>query len=110
MQFSIKLVVTVLLIILCSQIGRRWPTLSGLIATAPITTLIVLLWLYTDKPGDYETLKNYVRGVLWGVIPTVLFYVVAYICLSKRLSFGAAIAAGFGVWLIGATVHQWLLK
>ena len=63
MQFLVKLVITILIILFCTQIARTFPTLAGLIATAPITTLIVLLWIYSDKPGDYETLSGFVKGV-----------------------------------------------
>ncbi len=45
MQFTIKLLIAICVIIFCSQIGKRVPTLSGLIATMPLTALIVMVWL-----------------------------------------------------------------
>ena len=99
-----------MIIVFCSQIGRRIPTLSGLIATAPITSLIVLLWLYSDKPGDYGLMKDYTKGVLWGIIPTVFFFLVVFLCFHKRLNIWTTLAAGSFVWLAAALVHQWLLN
>ena len=55
MRFVIKLLITMAIIIFCSQIGRKMPTLAGLIATAPITSLIVLLWLYSDRRSEEHT-------------------------------------------------------
>ena len=45
MPFLLKLVITNAVIIACTQIGRKYPTLAGLIATMPLTSLIVLVWL-----------------------------------------------------------------
>jgi uncharacterized membrane protein (GlpM family) len=110
MQFLAKLFLTNLIIIACTQIGRKFPTLGGLIATMPLTSLIVLLWLYSDNPGDYRLMTAYTRGVLWGIIPTVLFFAVCLFCFRRQLPLPLVIGAGFAAWLAGAAVHQWLLK
>ena len=109
MQFVIKLILSIVIIVFCSQVGKKLPTLGGLIATAPITSLIVLLWLYSDKPGDFTLMTNYTKGVLWGIIPTILFFITAYICFQKQLNIRIALAAGSFTWLLAAIVHQWLL-
>ncbi|KAF0217890.1 MAG: hypothetical protein FD174_3153 [Geobacteraceae bacterium] len=110
MQFFTKLIITNVIIIFCAQIGRRFPTMGGLIATMPLTSLLVLIWLHTDNPGNYRLMTDYTRGVLWGIIPTILFFSVTYLCFRRELPLSLALCAGFGVWLTGAFVHQWLLK
>ena len=110
MPFVAKLLLTNLIIIACARIGARSPSLGGLIATMPLTSLIVLIWLWVDNPGDYRLLSAYTRGVLWGIVPTVLFFTALYLSLRRELPFFLAVVAGFGVWLIGAFVHQWLVK
>ncbi len=110
MQFLLKLAVTNLIIIFCAWIGKKSPSLGGLIATMPLTSLIVLLWLHTDNPGDYRLMTGYTRGVLWGIIPTILFFAVAYLCFRRQISLPLTLSAGFGVWLAGALAHQWLLR
>ncbi len=110
MQFAVKLLLTNLIIIACTQIGRKFPTLGGLIATMPLTSLLVLLWLYSDNHGNSRLLTDYTRGVLWGIVPTVLFFAVALICFRRQLPLPLVLSAGFAAWLAGAAVHQWLLK
>ena len=39
----IKLLISVSIIIFCTQIGRKLPTLAGLVAVMPLTGLIVLV-------------------------------------------------------------------
>ena len=110
MQFLVKLIATNAIIIFCAQIGRRFPTVGGLIATMPLTSLLVMIWLHTDNPGNYRLMTDYTRGVLWGIIPTILFFAAAYCCFRKGLPLALALCAGFGIWVTGACVHQWLLK
>jgi len=110
MPFLVKLLVTNLIILLSVQIGRKAPTLAGLIATMPLTSLIVLVWLHLDRPADIRLMTDYTRGVLWGIIPTVLFFLAAHYCFRRQLSVPLALSAGFAVWLAGALVHQWLVK
>jgi uncharacterized membrane protein (GlpM family) len=109
-QFIIKLLLTNVIIILCARIGKEYPSLGGLIATMPLTSLLVLLWLYSDNPGDYRLMTGYIRGVLWGVIPTVLFFAAVLFCFRRQWPLSLALSAGFGVWLAGALVHQWLVR
>ena len=110
MQFFSKLVITNIIIVFCAQIGKRFPTLGGLIATMPLTSLLVLLWLYSDNPGDFRLMTAYTRGVLWGIIPTILFFAAVYLCFRRQLALPLVLSAGFCVWLAGAAVHQWLLR
>lgn len=110
MRFIIKVLITVCVIVLCEQIGRKWPSLAGLIAVMPLTGLLVFVWLYMDNPGDFGMMTGYARGALWGIVPTVLFYIVAFSCLRKHLSMWVVLCTSFAIWFVAALVHQWLLK
>ena len=110
MLFFVKLVITNLIIISCVQIGRKFPSLAGLIATMPLTSLLVLVWLHMDNPGDARLMTDYTRGVLWGIIPTILFFAAAFFCFRRQYSLPVALSAGFCIWLTGAVVHQWLVR
>ena len=109
MRFAIKLLISVCVIAFCAQIGRKLPTLAGLIAVMPLTGLIVLVWLYRENPGNFDLMTEYTKGALWGIVPSVLFFLVAFICFRRHLPFWLVLCASFAVWLIGAFVHQWLL-
>jgi len=110
MQTFVKALISLAIIIACARIGKRFPTLGGLIATMPLTSLLVLLWLWSEAPGDYRLMEGYTRGVLWGIIPTILFFVAALFLFRRQLPLSVVLAASFGVWLAGATVHQYFLR
>ena len=109
MRFVIKVFISVCIIVLCTQIGRRLPTLAGLIAVMPLTGLIVMLWLYTDNPQNFTLMTQYCKGALWGIVPSILFFLVAFICFHKHLPLWLVLCASFAIWFIAAFVHQWLL-
>ncbi|MHC4719366.1 MAG: DUF3147 family protein [Planctomycetota bacterium] len=110
MRFVIKLLISVCVIGVCAQIGRKLPSLAGLIAVMPLTGVVVLVWLYVDNPNNFSLMTDYTRGAMWGILPSILFFVVAYLCFRKRLALWIVLCAGFGVWLIAAVVHQWLIN
>jgi uncharacterized membrane protein (GlpM family) len=110
MKFAIKLLISVCVISFCAAVARKLPTLAGLIAVMPLTGLIVLVWLYLDNPGDFALMTAYTKGVLWGIVPTILFFFVAFVCFHKHLPLAIVLCASFAVWLVAAFVHQWLLR
>lgn len=109
-MFLLKLALSNLIIIACVLIGKRFPSLGGLIATMPLTSLIVLLWLASDNPGDRKLISGYTQGVLLGIAPTILFFLATLVCLRKGLELPAALAVGGAFWLGGALLHQWALR
>jgi hypothetical protein len=110
MEFFVKLLLTNLVILTCVRIGKTMPTLGGLIATMPITSLLVMLWLYRDSRGDTLLLGRYTSGVLAGIGPTILFFVAVWFCLRCGIPFGLALCAGLLAWSAGAVAHQFLLR
>lgn len=109
-MFLLKLALSNLVIITCVLIGRRFPTMGGLIATMPLTSLIVLIWLYSDNSGDNALTAGYARGMFWGLIPTFAFFATVYLCLRKGMQLPAALGAGGVIWLGGAILHQCFLR
>jgi uncharacterized membrane protein (GlpM family) len=109
MRFVVKLLISVGIIIFCTQVGRKLPTLAGLIAVMPLTGAIVLVWLYVDNPGNFGLMTDYTKGALWGILPSILFFLVAFVCFRKQLPLWIVLCASFSVWVIAAAVHQWLL-
>ncbi len=109
MQFAVRLAAALTVIVIAAWIGRHLPKVGGLIATMPLTTLIVMLWLYSERPGDLAQMRDYTLGVLWGIGPSVLFFIVAYLCFRRQIGLAGTLCASFGAWLLGAALHVWLL-
>ena len=85
MQFAFKLMISIAIIIFCTQVGRKFPSLGGLIATMPLTGVIVLVWLYADNPGNFSVMEDYTKGALWGIVPSILFFIFCVYLFSQAL-------------------------
>jgi uncharacterized membrane protein (GlpM family) len=110
MEYFIKLLISVIIIIVCTQIGRKFPTLSGLIATMPLVSVIILVWIYSDNPGNFKLMEDFTKAALWGILPSILFFLAAYFCFIQHYPLSIVLSVSFGTWLMGAFVHQWLLR
>jgi len=110
MEFFIRFLIGGFIIAACAFVGRKSPSLAGLIAVMPLTTLLVMIFMHIDNPGDSGQMLRYVKGVLWGIIPTALFFFTALLFFQRQVAFWRIIAAAFAVWLAAAIVHQLLLK
>ena len=110
MQIALKLLIANLIIGLCVWLGKKHPSLAGLIATMPITSLIILLWLQHDNAGENRVLTGYVTGAFCGILPTLFFFGAAWFCLKRGLHLPTTLAVSFAAWLTAAALHQLLLK
>jgi uncharacterized membrane protein (GlpM family) len=109
MRLAIKILIALAVIIFAAQIGKKQPSLAGLIAVMPSMGLVVLLWLYLDNPGNSALMAEYTKGAFWGIIPTMLFFLVAFVCFRKNLALPVVLLVSFIVWIFAAFVHQRLL-
>ncbi len=106
--FLVKTLVSALIIACVSELAKRLPSLGGLIAAMPLTTLLALIWLYTDT-GDYDLARTFTRSVLFGIVPTVFFFITALALFKKGVPFALVLVLSFVVFLAAAVVHQYFL-
>jgi uncharacterized membrane protein (GlpM family) len=110
MPILLKIVLTLAIILAATAVGRKWPGLAGLIGVMPLTGALVLVWLALDSGNDPRVMQHFTRGALWGLLPTILFFLVAFLCYRKGLALPLVLATSFTAWLVAAALHQWLLK
>jgi uncharacterized membrane protein (GlpM family) len=110
MHLLLKITLTLAIILVATAIGRKWPALAGLVGVMPLTGALVLVWVALDSGNDPRIMQQFSRGALWGLLPTMLFFLVAYLCFRKGLPLPLVLIASFGSWLVAALIHQWVLK
>src|SRR5512145_1521532 len=110
MQFLLKISFSLAIILAATAIGRKWPSLAGLVGVMPLTGALVLVWVALDSGSDPQLMQQFTRGALWGLLPTALFFLVAYLGFRRGLPLPLVLTASFGTWLVAALVHQWALK
>jgi len=71
---------------------------------------LVLVWMYLESDGDAGIMQQFTKGALWGIVPSILFFIVALLCFKRGLPLTIVLVSSFGAWLGAALVHQWFLK
>lgn len=110
MQLLLKVVISVGVILAATAIANRWPSAAGLIGVMPLTGALVLVWVHLESRGDPAIMRDFTRGALWGILPSILFFLAAFLCFKRQLPLPLVLSASFGVWLAAAFVHQWILR
>jgi uncharacterized membrane protein (GlpM family) len=110
MQITIKIVLSVVIILVATAVGKKLPSAAGLIGVMPLTGALVLVWMYLENKGNPDIMQDFAKGALWGIIPSILFFFVALVCFRKNLPLAVVLVSSFGVWMVAAIVHQWMLK
>jgi uncharacterized membrane protein (GlpM family) len=110
MQTLIKIAISVGIILLATSIAKRFPSAAGLVGVMPLTGALVLVWIYLENKGDPAIMGRFAHGALWGMLPTALFFLVAFFCFRKEFTLPTVLLAGFAAWFAAACIHQWVLK
>ncbi len=76
----------------------------------PLTGALVLVWVYLENDGNAEVMQSFAKGALWGIIPSILFFLVALLCVKKQVPLPGILASSFGIWVVAAIVHQWMTR
>jgi F0F1-type ATP synthase assembly protein I len=93
MIYAVKVAVSALLIVLISEVSKKFPTLGGLIASLPLLSVLGMVWLYADT-RDSELLATQSLGTFWFVLPSLPMFLLMPWLLRKGLSFALALSLG----------------
>ena len=109
MSFYIfKILFTGFLILLITEVAKISGKLGGIITAMPLTTLLVVFWLYHEKVPNYE-ISNYVKNTFYFILPSLpLFFIFPY--LISRYGFIVSISLSMLSVAILAIITNFILK
>jgi len=99
-----------MIILLATAFGRKIPSAAGLIGVMPLTGALVLVWLYLENKGNSAIMQDFTIGAIWGILPSIFFFLVAFYCFKRNFSLPIVLVLSFTAWTGAAIIHQWLLK
>ena len=70
MFFIFKIFITALIIVIVTEVAKFNDRIGGLIAALPITTFIILFWLYYED-NSVEKISNHISYTFLYVLPTL---------------------------------------
>ena len=86
MYFIIKTIVTALIIVLVSEIAKKYTWAAAVIVSIPLTSLLAFIWLYYDT-RDVQKVIDLSLGTIVMTIPSILFFILLPIMLKLKQNF-----------------------
>ena len=77
-----KYFTTATLIVLISEVAKRYDRIGAIIAALPLVTLMTLLWMYAEKT-PLEKISNHAYYTFWYVLPTLPMFYFFPVLLTK---------------------------
>ena len=77
-----KILVTAFLIVIISEIAKTNERMGGLVAALPITTIMILFWLYYEKTPT-ERISNHMSFTFLYVLPTLPMFLTFPYLINK---------------------------
>ena len=62
------------MIVLITEVSKISGKLGGIITAMPLTTLMVIFWLYYEKVPNIE-IANYVKNTFYFILPTLPLFI-----------------------------------
>ena len=78
----LKILITALVIVIITEVAKLNDRIGGLIAALPITTFIILFWLYYEG-NSVEKISNHASYTLLYVLPTLPMFLVFPYLINK---------------------------
>ena len=107
-QFWLKAALTVAIVLVASALARRHGWVGALVASLPLTSLLVLGWLYADT-RDVRQVADLSMAIFWFVLGSLPFFVVLSLGLRSGWHVGVALTAAAAAGFVGVSLTQWLL-
>ena len=103
-----KVLITSVIIVLVSEIAKINDRFGGLIAAMPLTTFLILFWLYYDDVSNIK-IANHMTYTLLYILPTIPMFLLFPFCINK-FGFWLSIVISVFVTLICTLLMHYLSK
>jgi hypothetical protein len=86
MYFTIKVVLSALLVATVSEIAKRNPAFGALVASLPLISILGMLWLWRDT-HDTARLAAHSEATFWYVLPSLPMFLLLPFMLRSGVPF-----------------------
>jgi hypothetical protein len=94
--YVLKVLISVVLIVLVSEVAKRSSLLAALVASLPITSLLAFVWLYWET-GDSARVSALSIDIFWLVIPSLTLFVALPLFLRIGGGFWLSLLAAMAI-------------
>jgi hypothetical protein len=109
MYFSLKILISAIMIAGISELGKRYAIAGGILASLPIISILSFIWLYIETK-DIEKISRLSNSIFWAVLPSLVFFVVFPLFLKINMKFSTALLASMTVMVLTYSAYVAALK
>ena len=110
MYFTLKTLITALIIASVSELSRRFSFVAALLISLPLTSILALGWIYYES-RDTQKIIEMSYSIFWLVIPSLLFFLLLPALLKMDIKFIPAMlissAALAAIYAIATFAYRW---
>jgi hypothetical protein len=100
----VPVVVSIVVLILVAAVQRYSRTLAAITATMPLNIPLSLWIVSAASDGDRAGVRQFMDGMLWGILPTVVFVIAAWLAVRAGWRVGPTIVVGYAAWAAAVAV------
>lgn len=109
MYLILKTLITALVVVGISELGKRFSLLGGLLASLPLTSILAFIWLYQDTKDVGKVIElSYI--IFWMVIPSLFFFIAFPVLLKMGWKFYPSLAASAAMMGIVYSLYVIVMK
>ena len=109
MQFLAKVLLSSLVIAVASELAKKSTLWAALLASLPLTSILVILWVYRDT-HDSQKVIDLSLGIFWAVLPSLIFFLILPLALKWGLRFTAAMLISCAVMVLSYILYVAVLN
>ena len=90
LQYAFKVIVSALIIVAVSELGKRSSFWGALLTSLPLTSLMAFIWIYRDT-GNVAAIASLSHGIFWMVIAALPLFLILPALLRNGMAFWPAL-------------------
>jgi len=105
----VKYAVTALVVVIVSEVAKRSDRLGALIASLPLVTIMVMIWLYVENQG-HQKIARHAFYTFWYVMPTLPMFLLMPWLMSKAANFWLSLFLCFILTILSFCLMAWIAR
>ncbi|MBD3612416.1 MAG: DUF3147 family protein [Hydrogenovibrio crunogenus] len=107
--YLLKISITVILIVVISEVAKRSSLIGGILASIPLVSVLAMTWLYIDTK-DIQKVSELSISIVWLVIPSLTLFVSLPILLKKEINFYLSLMIAISMTAVVYFLMIWTLE
>ena len=112
--YTLKIVITTLLIVLISEISKRSTFVGAILASVPLVSVLAMIWLYVDTK-DISKVSTLSSSIFWLVLPSLSLFVALPLLLKQGIGFYISMSISIVItilvyWLMISVLNNFGIK